>query len=177
MERRRAQIESAACRWRRPGAGGSRTAALGRLGGWATRARTWGFAAGHGVDELGELVCERVAVDRWVDEDVGEVVGVGVLDEHGPVAVSPVRRRVWELLVVDREVKQQIALELAVEPQRAIMSATVQLQIRPQSDGVQRAEQRRPGDRLARVSRAAHHRHDLRDRRRISRETKTLVTS
>jgi hypothetical protein len=61
---------------------------------------------------------------------------VGVLDEHGPVAVDLVRRRVWDLLVFDRGVQQQIALELAVEPKRVIMSAAVSLEIGPQSDGV-----------------------------------------
>jgi hypothetical protein len=92
--------------------------------GWPLSARGAGlpvhelraFAAGHGVHELGELLRECVVVDRWVDEDVGEVVAAGVLDEDGPVAVGLVRRGVGDLLVFDREVEEQIAVELAVEP-------------------------------------------------------------
>jgi hypothetical protein len=58
----------------------------GRLGAGLPVQEHGAFAAGHGVHELGELVRECVVVDRWVDEDVGEVVAVGVLDEDGPVA-------------------------------------------------------------------------------------------
>jgi hypothetical protein len=104
-------------------------------------------AAGHGFDQLGQLVRKRVVVDPWVDEDVGEVGAVGVLDEHGPVAVDLIRGLVWDLLVLDREIEQQLVLKLAIESQRVITTAAVQLEIGTKADGVQRAQQRRSRDR------------------------------
>ena len=79
--------------------------------------------------------------------DVGRVVPVGVLHEHGPFAVDVIRGCIWNLLVLDREVEQQISLEFAVEPPRVVASAAAQPEAGAKPDGVQRAHQRGPGHR------------------------------